>query len=192
MDYQTSLAYLNSMYFEYVTDPTLIKLIGRVLKDTDFLEGTAASSHHHVGKGQLVVHTAEVVAFVVKFITGHNGYSSGGKEKWELTPQEIEQLVAAAYLHDYMKSIAYDKEEYKTKPGQYKYIKNDQEKQIGHIVEVLCWIRTSTSNHYPILEHCILAHHGRLQWGSPVEPQTLCAWLLHTADMASAYFSDGN
>jgi 23S rRNA maturation-related 3'-5' exoribonuclease YhaM len=36
--------------------------------------------------------------------------------------------------------------------------------------------------------HCLLSHHGRREWGSPVEPQTLEALLLHQADMASAKF----
>lgn len=35
------------------------------------------------------------------------------------------------------------------------------------------------------INHCILAHHGRLDWGSPVEPQTPEAWALHLADMMS-------
>ena len=37
-----------------------------------------------------------------------------------------------------------------------------------------------------ILLHLILAHHGRLEWGSPVLPLTLEAEILHWADNASA------
>jgi 3'-5' exoribonuclease len=36
--------------------------------------------------------------------------------------------------------------------------------------------------------HCILSHHGRKDWGSPVEPATLEALVLHQADMLSAKF----
>lgn len=33
------------------------------------------------------------------------------------------------------------------------------------------------------LQHCILSHHGRLEWGSPVEPKTLEAHIIHQIDM---------
>ena len=34
--------------------------------------------------------------------------------------------------------------------------------------------------------HCILAHHGHKEWGSPVEPITTEARILHFADDLSA------
>jgi len=34
--------------------------------------------------------------------------------------------------------------------------------------------------------HAILAHHGRKEWGSPVEPQTIEALLVHQADQLSS------
>lgn len=34
--------------------------------------------------------------------------------------------------------------------------------------------------------HIMLAHHGRREWGSAVEPKTPEAWILHAADMLSA------
>lgn len=38
------------------------------------------------------------------------------------------------------------------------------------------------------IQACIISHHGRKDWGSIKEPQTLEAWLLHSADYASANF----
>ncbi len=35
--------------------------------------------------------------------------------------------------------------------------------------------------------HCILAHHGERKYGSPVEPKTLEARIVHHADMLSAW-----
>src|SRR5690606_9342382 len=32
------------------------------------------------------------------------------------------------------------------------------------------------------LEHIILSHHGKLEWGSPVTPQTIEANIVHFAD----------
>jgi 3'-5' exoribonuclease len=36
------------------------------------------------------------------------------------------------------------------------------------------------------LQHMILSHHGSLEFGSPVQPMTLEAELLHWADESSA------
>jgi len=40
--------------------------------------------------------------------------------------------------------------------------------------------------------HAILAHHGQKQWGSPVEPRTRIAWLLHLSDQLSARMNDAD
>ena len=39
---------------------------------------------------------------------------------------------------------------------------------------------------YSAVEHCILAHHGKLEWGSPVLPQTIEANIVHIADLLSS------
>ncbi len=38
--------------------------------------------------------------------------------------------------------------------------------------------------------HNILSHHQRKEWGSPVEPKTKIAWILHLADSVSARLYD--
>lgn len=40
------------------------------------------------------------------------------------------------------------------------------------------------------LFHAVLAHHGRKEWGAPVEPATLEAWLVHLADFTEARLWD--
>lgn len=42
--------------------------------------------------------------------------------------------------------------------------------------------------HHQIL-HVILSHHGKLEWGSPVRPQTREAMVLHYADHTEAYMT---
>jgi 3'-5' exoribonuclease len=37
-----------------------------------------------------------------------------------------------------------------------------------------------------LLQHLVLSHHGKLEFGAPVEPMTLEAELLHHVDDASA------
>jgi 3'-5' exoribonuclease len=39
------------------------------------------------------------------------------------------------------------------------------------------------------LTHAILAHHGRKEWGAPVEPRTAEALLVHVADYAESRLS---
>jgi len=61
-------------------------------------------------------------------------------------------------------------------------------KLIGHIALGLMMIddwQKETRNHEKHLSlcHLIASHHGKLEFGSPVEPQTKEAVILHTADM---------
>ena len=37
------------------------------------------------------------------------------------------------------------------------------------------------------LSHIILSHHGRSDWGSPVEPKNVEAWVLHYADLLDSH-----
>jgi len=37
-----------------------------------------------------------------------------------------------------------------------------------------------------MLKHCVLAHHGEHEYGSPKLPQTIEAFILYTADNADA------
>ena len=39
---------------------------------------------------------------------------------------------------------------------------------------------------YLLLAHCVLAHHGQLEWGSPVKPMILEARMLHAIDSLDA------
>ncbi len=41
-----------------------------------------------------------------------------------------------------------------------------------------------------VLLHLILSHHGKLEFGSPIQPMTLEAEVLHWADNASAKTAD--
>ncbi|MBI2074147.1 MAG: HD domain-containing protein [Gemmatimonadetes bacterium] len=55
------------------------------------------------------------------------------------------------------------------------------DRRLGELPEPPC-----TEAEREILLHLILAHHGRLEWGSPVPALTLEAEVLHWADNASA------
>lgn len=63
-----------------------------------------------------------------------------------------------------------------------------------HVTRGVLLVREATGRTEPAvgearldaLLHAILAHHGRKEWGAPVEPATLEAWLVHLADLAEA------
>lgn len=44
----------------------------------------------------------------------------------------------------------------------------------------------ANSEEIEMLQHIILSHHGRLEWGSPVEPATIEAIIVHHVDNLDA------
>lgn len=73
---------------------------------------------------------------------------------------------------------------------------------IGHLVQsysitVQAFIQTESVIRQEIPEaikdhinHCILSHHGRLEWGSPVTPISIEAQVVHQADVADCSISN--
>lgn len=161
-----------------IEQPNLRCLAQYPLLDQRFAEAPASSSKHHCFVGGLVVHTAEVLMFA--------------RGMTDVIPQVLEPrldafVTTAVIWHDYAKIFDYVVEDdgiHKTPHAAF----------IGHLprsyaemtkVARQCFVLQSDVD---ILAHLMLAHHGRKTWGSPVEPQTLAAWIIHAADMASAHF----
>jgi 3'-5' exoribonuclease len=99
----------------------------------------------------------------------------------------VDLVVAGALLHDIGKTESY------VWNGIFDY--TEAGRLVGHVVlGALMFDRRfraqpaapcSAAEHRTLL-HFILSHHGRLEWGSPVQPMTLEAEALHWADNASA------
>jgi 3'-5' exoribonuclease len=180
-------------YREYCKDKTL--------RSTKFCEWPASVKHHHVYEGGLLVHTAEVVFNALKIMHATT------QEGW------IRELAVAAVLHDAEKVkdytftmqhkprvlendveplvMNYEREWYKTDHAKRMYHVVDGTAEFRAFtgdVEGYTWLVSGVSvptlNH-ALIEHAILAHHGQPSWGSPVEPQTPEAYILHAADMLS-------
>lgn len=141
-----------------------------VLFDQRFERGAGGSEHHHAYAGGLVDHTAEVVGSCERCNKNIN---------WNI-------LLTAAIWHDYHKI-----HDYAVFPDG-KIEKLPYRNLIGHVVGG-CTEFTAVAFEHRLDEeaiqkiaHCLLSHHGRREWGSPVEPQTLEAFILHAADMLSA------
>lgn len=137
-----------------------------------FKKHSAAKAVHHSFVGGLLEHTLSVVKMC-------NYYASS----YPVINRDI--LITAALFHDIgkMQELSSFPENDYTDDGQL----------LGHI-----YIGANTlSNHIKKMEkfpaklaneliHCILAHHGELEYGSPKKPATIEALALHFADNTDA------
>jgi len=95
-----------------------------------------------------------------------------------------DELITAVIWHDYMKV-----KDYCWLDG--KIVKTDYGKKIYHVAGSAMEFHFHAASCLSTevlerIEHLLLSHHGRKEFGSPVEPQTAEAFILHTADMMSA------
>jgi 3'-5' exoribonuclease len=134
----------------------------------------APGTGHHAVLGGLLQHTCEVVHI--------------GRQIARVAKADEELVTAGALLHDIGKTECYSWES-----GTFET--TERGRLIGHVVQGVNMLRTAiscasptpcTPDEHLILEHMILSHHGQLEYGSPVRPQTLEAEILHFADDASA------
>ena len=160
-----------------ITKPRLAKVVSLFHDDDDFRrrygQCPASVSGHHAALGGLLKHTVEVGA-IARTIARVSG-------------ADAELVLAGVLLHDIGKLEAYRWD------GIFDY--TDAHYLVGHVVlGALMLDRRLNEEPQPpctdqeraILHHLILAHHGQLQFGSPVVPLTLEAEVLHWADNASA------
>lgn len=168
-----------------------------------FSRWTAAKSQHHVRLGELLVHSAELVQLsdrVSEFFKGVYGESFINRPL----------LVSSAILHDFCKIFELDvtivgetsysnhaalsthimdiltevdRTAIKLGIGTQKYIINESGKEEGvKSSEQLA----SESEEILLLKHCIAAHHGKLEYGSPIVGNVPEAVILHVVDSLDA------
>jgi len=162
-----------------INNPPLRDTCYEVIDDPRFSEVPASLTYHHAYTGGLAEHTLEVLRYLNPLTVA-------------LKPN-VDVLITAAVWHDVMKISEYVWDN-SLGHGCWTHTKNGFIEQIGHISAGAIRFHEVAERHKVAPElgnavvHCILAHHGRREWGSPVEPQTLEALLLHQADMLSARF----
>ena len=159
-----------------VRKPRLTQVLALFYDDDEFrrryAQCPASISGHHAKIGGLLKHTTEVAA-----IARTIARASGGDQ---------ELVLAGALLHDIGKLEAYSWD------GILDHTEDHY--LVGHVVLGVRMLerrlRESAlelpARELALLEHLILAHHGQLEFGSPVRPLTLEAEILHWADNASA------
>ncbi len=164
-------------YISALKEPYLKSLAEHFfIEDTAFIKEfkvhSAAKSVHHSFVGGLLEHTLSVIKLCEYYA---NSYPIINRDL----------LITAAMLHDIGKMVelsSFPNNDY-TEDGQL----------LGHIFiganKVTDYIKTISK--FPAklaneLIHCILAHHGELEYGSPKKPATIEAMALHFADNADA------
>lgn len=134
-----------------------------------FLSSSAAKSVHHNYKSGLAYHTYGMVKLALAIAQADKRVNK-------------DILVAGCILHDIGKLVELKTEE----DGSASYTKEGL--LYGHLVigeslvKKMAEGRISNINTVNHLCHIILSHHGKMEWGSPVEPMTVEAFLVHQID----------
>ncbi|MEM7111853.1 MAG: HD domain-containing protein [Chloroflexota bacterium] len=133
-----------------------------------FVNAPAARGMHHAYLGGLLEHTLSMAA-IGEHLAQHYSYVNK------------DLLLAGTLLHDMGKAIEYDVH---TSFGF-----SEDGRLVGHIVRAIVMVETAAQKHnipedqLRELVHLIASHHGKLEWGSPMQPKTLEAILLHQIDL---------
>ena len=140
-------------------------------KKDAWVKCTAAVKMHHVQAGGLVQHTVEVVTYASALADNCNCHAS--------------LVRCGAILHDIGKLENYTCNKAAQFERTFKGVLSE------HIALGISMLHASeAAKRYPnvakLLEHIIVSHHGKLEWGSPVEPMCPEAIIVHTADNLSA------
>lgn len=165
-----ALEFLEEAVRVHVRNPLLQAACEIILDDERFRLGygsAAEDGKHHAFAGGLLVHVAEVAHYCLRL-------------------DNSEELLTAVIFHDCAKIFDYDEFGNKT---SYRTLIRHVSGSFALFSELLRG--QIPQEQFERIGHCILAHHGRQAWGSPVEPQTAHAMILHHADMLSAYFGPG-
>jgi len=157
-------------------DPDLRGLIVGFLDDDHFArtfgDAPAAKLHHHAYVGGLAEHTLSLMR-LCELACAH------------YPELDRDLLLAGAFFHDVGKT-----RELAVEPG---FPYTEEGTLLGHIAIGYAMVRERIDRMpgFPAdrrtdLGHLILSHQGELEWGSPVQPQTLEALTLHFLDNLDA------
>lgn len=198
-------------HIESIRSVTLRDCCRRILDTPEFLTWPASLSHHHAYEGGLLTHTVEVCDIALGMSDQPDSDILG--RSFQEPKHDI--LIAAALWHDFAKVREYEQKELNGQDYTFEHMKGTRMLPVREapLDSVPVWVKSNSlfGDHAHIvqgtieftiaaressvdesvieaIQHCILAHHGRREWGSPVEPQTLEALILSQADLLSAQY----
>lgn len=170
--YQELLGYIKKIGNPYLRQAVEYYFVKDEAFIKKFKEHSAAKTVHHGFAGGLLEHTLSVVKFC-EYMVG----------AYPILNQDL--LYAAAICHD----IGKTKELSSFPENDY----TDDGQLLGHIVigvemigEAVRSIPDFPDRLASELKHCIVAHHGELEYGSPKKPALAEALALNFADSADA------
>lgn len=159
----------------FIEEPHILQVVKHILNQAgeDFYTYPAAKRFHHAIAGGLSYHTLTMVQIAKSLLIIYPSLNAS-------------LLMGGIILHDIGKTIEL------TDAVSTEYTLKGQ--LVGHIVimveliEEACRELGIDSDSEPILllKHVVLAHHGKLEYGSPVTPRVLEAEIIHQIDMMDA------
>jgi len=155
-----------------IRDPWIARLVRSFLDDPQlaaaFAAAPAAKVNHHAYVGGLAEHTLSVMRLCAAAVEHYGDL-------------DRDLLLAGAFLHDVGKTA-----EIAVEPG---FPYTEEGTLLGHIPIGYAMVRERIAEipGFPReiaidLGHLILSHQGELEWGSPVQPRTAEALVLHFVD----------
>lgn len=166
---------INDLLFQ-ITNPTWNRLVRNILNKYGdrYYEYPAAKKMHHAFRGGLAYHSLSIAKLALKIS--------------ELYPQvDKSLLLAGALIHDIGKTVEL------SGPVGPEYTTEGQ--LLGHIVigdEILVQAADElgfdlASEDMLIIRHLMISHHNKLDFGSPVVPKDLEAYILSKLDDLDAH-----
>jgi 3'-5' exoribonuclease len=156
-------------YVNQISDPDYHQIV-RVLLDQhqdDFYEYPAATQNHHAYLQGLSFHTVTMCQLAEVILP-----------RYDMFDESL--LYAGILLHDLAKIIELSD----ANGPEY----TNQGKLLGHLVLGAQWVKETAERlgideqKSLLLQHLIISHHGRREWGSAQVPQTAEAELLYFVD----------
>lgn len=160
-----------------IQNKTIAKLVVAMLNyyGEDFYEYPAASKIHHSFMGGLSTHVLGMLRL--------------GLAIAEIYPEvDKDYLVAGIILHDLGKIEELSSPivtEYTTEGKLLGHISIMQ----AHLYDIGKELKVDDTEEFLLLRHMVLAHHGHLEYGSPIRPLTLEAELLYLIDNIDARYN---
>lgn len=177
-----------------IADEPLRAACERLLRDPRFFVSPAAAVKHQAHTGGLAKHTREVMDIALAM--------SRAETLNELARFDV--IVAGTLWHDYGKIWDYKRNDQAvidaynrgfrpngdTPPPEWVYARHRWTiRHLSRSYAEFHRVATECGVSEDLLEevsHCILSHHGRKEWGSPVEPMSTEASMIHFADTIDA------
>lgn len=161
-------------YLHRIQDPIIHLLVEQMILKVEpkFYDASAAAKIHHAYLGGLSDHTLSMIGLALKI-----------GEHYPSLNQDL--LIAGCFLHDLGKTCEL------SGPIATEYTVAG--KLQGHISIASGWLSSIAEKHqvmdseqFILLNHMILSHHGKLEYGSPVMPAVLEAEILWFIDNIDA------